>query len=175
MSEINNFRQLIPLSQAREIRRGNDSNDKIEVSEALLRKVMSECIEKSEHRQRTIITEVVNEEVSSKITRLENSINKIVTHIEAVKNGNAEDAALRVTTDSDASDLALANITVSKEEMYPYFCQTLADKLDIRKYDVLQIIKEFELRNDEKYHLEVKQSENSTVTKWSEDAYKKLK
>jgi hypothetical protein len=75
MSEKNSFSQPIPLSQAREIRRGNDSNEKLEISEALLRKVISECAEKSEQRQRTIIAEVVSEEVSSKIIRLEKRIN----------------------------------------------------------------------------------------------------
>ena len=119
--------------------------------------------------------EVVSEEVSSKITRLENSINKLVTHFEEVRNGSVEDAALRVTTDSEASDLALANVTVAKEDMYPYFCQNLADKLDLRQHDIVQMIKKFELRDDDKYHLKTKISKNSTVSRWSEATYQRLK
>lgn len=162
MSEKNSFSQPIPLSQAREIRRisENNNNDKIEISE---------------DRLRTIMSEVVNKEVSSKITRLEKSINRLVNQFEGYKNGNSEDAALRVTTDSEASDLALANVTVSQEDIYPYFCKTLADKLNIRPYDVTQMVVKFGLRNDGRYHLVVKKSENSTVNKWSEAAYNRLK
>ena len=113
MSEENNFSQLIPLSQGKKIRRINEHNnsDKIEVSEA---------------RLRTIMSEVVSKEVSSKIARLENSIDRLANQFEGYKNGNLEDAALRVTTDSRASDLALVSVDVPKEELYPYTCGMLA-------------------------------------------------
>ena len=94
---------------------------------------------------------------------------------DGVKNGNAEDAALRVTTDSECSDLALISVDVAKEELYPYTCGILAKKLKLRKHDVLQMIKRFNLRNDEKYHHSFKISIKSEVQKWSEAAYQKLK
>lgn len=161
MSEENNFSQPIPLSQAKKIRRTSENNnDKIEISEA---------------RLRTIMSEVVTEQVSSKIIRLENSINKLVNQFEGIQNGNSEDAALRVTTDSEACDLALANVNISQEDMYPYFCQTLAEELNIRPYDVTKMVGEFGLRNYEQYHLVIKSSEKKTVNKWSEATYKRLK
>lgn len=175
MSEENNLNQPISLSKAREIRRGNDSNEKLEISESLLRKVISECAEKSEQRQRTIIAEVVNEEVSSKIIRLENSVNKMILQFEGMKNGNSEDAALRVTTDSEASDLASISVDVPKEELYPYTCGMLAEKLKLRQHDVVQMIKKFDLRNDTKYHHSFKTGIRSEVHKWSEVAYQRLK
>lgn len=152
--------QPIPLSQAKKIRRENDNSDKIEFSEARLRAIMSE---------------VVNKEVSSKITRLENSINRMVDGFEAVKNGNAKDAALRVTTDSEASDLALASVDLPKEELYPYTCGMLAGKLGLRKHDVVQMIKKFDLRDDDKYHHSFKTGMKSEVPKWSEATYQRLK
>lgn len=83
MSEENKFSQPIPLSQAKKIRRTSENNnDKIEISEA---------------RLRTIMSEVVIEQVSAKITRLENSIDRLANQFEGVKNGNSEDAALRIT------------------------------------------------------------------------------
>ena len=175
MSEENNLNQPVSLSKAREIRRVNDRNGKIEVSEALLRKIISECAEKQEQRQRTIIAEVVNEEVSSKIVRLENSINKMMLQFEGVKNGNPEDAALRVTTDSKASDLALISVDVPKEELYPYTCGMLAENLKLRQHDVVQMIRKFNLRNDDTYHHAFKTGIKSEVHKWSEAAYQRLK
>ena len=159
MSEESRLSQTISLSQAKKIRRDNQNNNKIEVSEA---------------RLRTIMSEVVNAEVSSKIVRLENSINRMVSQFEGVKNGNSNDAALRITTDSDASDLALVNVNLPKEELYPYTCGILADKLDLRKHDVVQMIKKFNLRNDDKYHCSFKTDIKSEVQKWSEAAYKRL-
>ncbi len=159
MSEKSRLSQPVSLSQAKKIRRDNQNNNKIEVSEA---------------RLRTIMSEVVNAEVSSKIVRLENSINRMVSQFEGVKNGNSNDAALRITTDSDASDLALVNVNLPKEELYPYTCGILADKLDLHKHDVVQMIKKFNLRNDDKYHCSFKTGIKSEVQKWSEAAYKRL-
>ena len=160
MPEENSISQPIPLSQAKKIRRSTNNNDKIEVSEV---------------RLRTIMSEVVNEEVSSKIARLENSIDRLANQFEGYRNGNPEDAALRVTTDSQASDLALASIDVAKEELYPYTCGMLAEKLKLRKHDVVQMIKKFNLRNDDKYHHSFKIGIKSEVQKWSETAYQRLK
>lgn len=176
MPEENNFNQPISLSQAKKIRRENNEDEKVKLSLSVeqLREVIYEFTEKSEQRQRLMMKEVVNEEVSSKITRLENSINKLVNQFERVKNGDAEDAALRVTTDSEASDLAIAT-TLPTEELYPYTCGMLAEKLAIRQHDVLNLIRKNNLRNDEKYHYPLKTGIKSEVQKWSEAAYQVLK
>ena len=162
MPEENNYNQPIPLSQGKRIRRISEHNnsDKFEISEA---------------RLRTIMSEVVSKEVSSKIARLENSIDRLANQFEGYKNGNPEDAALRVTTDSQASDLALASADVPKEELYPYTCGILAAKLKLRQHDVVQMIRKFDLRNNEKYHHVFKTGIKSEVQKWSEAAYQRLK
>ena len=63
MSEESRLSQPVSLSHAKKIRRANDNNSKIEISEVRLREIMSECAEKQEQRQRKMITEVVNKEV----------------------------------------------------------------------------------------------------------------
>lgn len=152
--------QLIPLSQANKIRREHNNSDNIEISEERLRGIMSE---------------VVNNEVSSKIDRLENSINRMVNQFEGVKNGNSDDAALRITTDSQASDLALADVNIPKEDLYPYTCTMLAKKLQVRPHDIVQMIKMFDLRNKKRYHHSFKTGIKSEVQKWSEATYQRLK
>ena len=160
MSEESHLSQPIPLSQAQKLRRLNyNHSDKIEISEKRLIELM---------------TGVINREVSSKIARLENSINKMVLQFEGVKNENSEDAALRFTTDSEASDLAVASV-IPKEDLYSYLCQDLAEKLEIRKYDVIQMIKKLKLRNNDKYHLYVKYGVKNGIHKWSEATYQRLK
>lgn len=88
--------------------------------------------------------------------------------IEGVINGERKDAALRITTDSQAADLALASVSLPKEELYPYTCGMLANKLDLRNHDVVQMIKKLDLRKDDKYHYSFKIGEKSEVQKWSE-------
>jgi|GEM_PF-1496684 len=178
MSEESHLSQPIPLSQAQKLRRLNDNNDKIELSSlsvAQFKEVISECVVKSEQRQKVMMSKLVNEEVSSKIIRLENSINKLISQFKGVRNGTSEDAAFRITTDSAASDIALASIDLPKEELYPYTCGMLAEKLELRQHDILQIIKKLNLRNNDKYHYSFKTGIKSEVQKWSEAAYQKLK
>ena len=162
MYEEKNFSQPIPLSQVKKNRRINEhqNNDKFEISEV---------------RLRTIMSEVVSEEVSSKIMRLENSINRLVNQFEGIKNGNSEDAALCITTDSEASDLALVSVDLPKEELYPYTCGMLEEKLGLRRHDVVKMIKKFNLRNDNKYHHSFKTGMKNEVQKWSEATYQRLR
>jgi len=161
MSEESRLSQPIPLSQAKKNRRANDtSSDRIEILEKRLIELM---------------TGVIDKEVSSKIVRLENSINRMVSQFEGVRNGESEDAALRVTTDSEASDLALASVDLPREALYPYSCTTLADKLKIRPYDVQKMVKKFGLRHNQKYHLSINNGRKAQVHKWSEDTYRRLK
>ena len=160
MSEESRASQPVSLSQAKKIRRDNQNTNRIEVSE---------------ERLRTIMSEVVDEKVSSKIVRLENSINKMVSQFEGVKNSESEDAALRITTDSKGCDLALASVNLPKEELYPYTCGILAEKLCLRKHDVVQMVKQLNLRNNEEYHCSLKTGMKSEVQKWSEATYQRLK
>ena len=162
MPEDNNPSQPISLSQGKKLRRRKEdsSDEKFEISEA---------------RLRTIMAEVVNKEVSSKLKRLEKSINKLASQFEGYKSGNPDDAALRVTTDSEASDLALADFEMLKEDYYPYLCHNLAVKLKVRNHDIIQMIKIFELRENSKYHLHVKTGSKTGVNKWSEETYQRLK
>ena len=100
LPEESHSSQPIPLSQAQKLRRLNDNNDKIELSSlsvAQFKEVISECVVKSEQRQKVMMSKLVNEEVSSKIIRLENSINKLISQFKGVRNGTSEDAAFRIT------------------------------------------------------------------------------
>ena len=137
MSEESRLSQPIPLSHAKKNRRANDNNDNINFSEARLKEILNET---------------VYEPLVTRITRLEKSMNLTANQFEGFKNGNSEDAALRITTDSEASDLALASV-VPQEDLYPYLCQDLAEKLEIRSYDVTQMIKKLGLRNNPKYSI----------------------
>lgn len=125
-SELNN---VTPLSHAR-----------------LNRKSSNHPIETTEDRLREILSEVVDERLTAKIERLETSFNRVVNQFEAVRNGEAEDAALRVTTDLDATDIVLSGINLAKEQYYSYTCGRLAELLCIRKYDVTNMIKRLGLR-----------------------------
>lgn len=89
--------QPIPLSHGHKARARKEGN-RIEVEEDKLRKLLAE---------------VVDERVAAKITRLETSVNQMMDHMDEVRTGEADDAALRVTTDSTAADLALASIKPS--------------------------------------------------------------
>lgn len=51
----------------------------------------------------------------------------------------------------------------------------LAEKLDLRNHDVIQMAKKFELRNSGNYHYSCKIRLTSQVSKWSEATYQRLK
>lgn len=150
-SEPNN---VTPLSQAR-----------------LNRKSSSYPIETTEDKLREILSAVIDD----KLFRLETSMNRMVSQFEAVRNGEAEDAALRVTTDLEAADIALSGINLSKEDYYPYICSQLAEILGIRNHDVLKMIRELGLRDDPKYHICILTGKTAKVQKWSEATLHKLK
>jgi len=154
-SELNN---VTPLSHAR-----------------LNRKFTNHPIETTEDRLREILSEVVDERLTAKIERLETSINRVVNQFEAVRNGEAEDAALRVTTDLNATDIVLSGIKLAKEEYYPYTCSRLAETLGVRNYDVTSMIKKLGLRGDTNYHICITIGKNTKVHKWSEATLQKLK
>jgi len=117
----------------------------------------------------------VDEHISSKISRLELSMNRIANQFEAIRNGETEDAALRVTTDQSDTDIALAGIQIYPEEYFKYTCGDLADKLNIQIHDVLKMIKSHGLRGNCDYHKEISSGKNRFIRKWSDKTYSKLK
>lgn len=150
-SEPNN---VTPLSQARLNRKS--SNYQIETTEDRLREILSEVID-------------------GKLFRLETSMNRMVSQFEAVRNGEAEDAALRVTTDLEAADIALSGINLPKEQYYSYSCSQIAEILCLDNHKVIKIIQELGLRGDPKYHIRISTGKKSTINKWSAATLQKLK
>lgn len=154
--------KVTPLSQAIQNRKANDLTDMIEdqpVTENRLKEILSECVSKP---------------LVAKITRLENSINRMVNQFESIRSGEAKDASLRVTTDRDATDIALAGVSLSKEEYYPYTCKQLANLLNVRPHDIVRMIKIFNLRGSSDYHIHISGGKGR-LNKWSEKTYHRLK
>jgi hypothetical protein len=169
--------KLVPLSQALSRRRLDAG---IETTEDKLRTVLRETLAEALDRQSSSMTEdklrgIFSDVVDKRITRLETSIHRVISQFEAVRSGEAGDAALRVTTDQGAADLALAQIPLPKEEFYPYTATLLADKLGISVHHVTQMIKKFGLRGDQKYHSSFRIGRKSETHKWSEATYQRLK
>lgn len=102
-------------------------------------------------------------------------MNRMVSQFEAVRNGEAEDAALRVTTDLEAADIAISGIILPKEQYYSYSCSQIAEILCLGNHKVLKMIQELGLRGDPKYHILISTGKKSTTNKWSEAALQKLK
>lgn len=152
-----------------------ESPKTISISQARSKRESSPKIETTADELRQIFTDVVDQQLTAKIARLETSINRMIDHIEAVKSGTAEDAALRVTTDQDATDLALAKINLPREDYYPYTCGLLASKLKVRNHDVVKMVGLLNMREDKKYHSLIQTGNSSHVSKWSEAAYVRLR
>lgn len=125
--------KVTPLSQGLGYRKASNSSTPVDdkpVTESTMREVFSETVG-------PLLIEV---------RQLKESVNRMADQFEAIRNGESEDAALRVTTDSEATDIALASVELSKELNYPYTCNQLADKLGVRPYDVKQMIRSFSLK-----------------------------
>jgi hypothetical protein len=152
----------------------SESNNVIPLSQALLNRENNDMIV-SEDKLRNILAEVVDERLTNKLTRLENSINKVVGQFESLANGETEDAALKVTTELDDPDIALSKINLSQEEYYPYACAQLAEKLSVRPHDVLAMIKLFKLRGNRRHHICISTGKKGKIHKWSETTYKRLR
>ena len=123
---------------------------------------------------REILSDIVDDKITAKLTRIENSMNRVANQFEAIRNGDSEDAVLRVTTDLGNTDIALGSINLAKEEYYPYTCSTLADALRVRPHDVTKKIKELNLRDDPKYHMSITIGRTSKTNKYSEATLQKL-
>ncbi|WP_019498503.1 hypothetical protein [Pseudanabaena sp. PCC 6802] len=145
------------------------------LSQAKLNRQASNGMEIAEHRLREILSEVIDDRVTSKISRLEKSIVLISKQFDAILNGAAEDASLRITTDLDAADLALGGIQVPMEEYYIYTCSQLAEKLNVRLNDVVKMVKHLGLKGNPIYHREISIGVKSKVNKYSDKTLQKLR
>ncbi|UBF27477.1 hypothetical protein K9N68_05895 [Kovacikia minuta CCNUW1] len=154
---------------------GSNSDQPIPLSQAHAKRRESQRIETTEDQLEAVVSRVVDRAVTAKIVRLENSINLMMAHFEAVKRGEVEDSALRVTTDHQASDLALAAVGLCPEDYYIYTCGLLAEKLNVRSYDVQQMIKKLKLQGDRRYHKSISTGKTSEVQKYSEEALIRMK
>jgi hypothetical protein len=153
----------IPLSSAKEIQRRSgriDPQHLIAVSPAVLREMLGD---------------VVDEKVTAKMTRLETSINRMMDHFDAVKRGEAEDAALCFTTNDQGSDLALAKVNVASDDFYRYTSQMVADELNVRLYDVQQMVILLDIRSNTEFHTTIKTGKTCEVHKYSDAALKRFR
>ncbi|MBE9063831.1 hypothetical protein [cf. Phormidesmis sp. LEGE 11477] len=117
------------------------------------------------------------EALSGKVTRLENSISLMQTQFEAVRNGDAGDAALHVTADESAAvDIASMQAKIHKEDWYIYTTSHLAEKLEISINEAVKLIKQCSLKGDPKYHTGIStgRCETSIAHKYSEAAFVRL-
>ena len=146
----------------------------ISISEARSKREASPKIETTADELRQIFTEVVDERVTAEISRLKTSINRIMDHIDAVVRGEAEDSALRVTTDHSAVDLAVAGIELHSEDYYIHTTGDLADRLGVRIHDISKMVKQFDLRGDQKYHKAIRTGKTCEVHKYSDAALQML-
>lgn len=153
----------------------SETSRPIPISQARSKRELSPKIETTSDELRQVLSEIIDQQVAAKITRLETSIDRMLNHIDAVARGEAEDSALRVTTDYDAADLASVTVELPPEDFYRYTCDLLAEKLGVRRHDVLKMIEDFGLRGDKHYHRLIQTGRKSQISKWSDAAYVKLK
>lgn len=139
-----------------------------------IREMFDEFIDLLDHRLEKRADEK-EKRAEAKLRRLENSINKLVNYLDAMRNGEPASAVLKVTTELENADIALASITLPKEEYYTYSCSQLAEKLDVRPYDVQMLIKKLGLRGDPRYHLCIKSGKKGQFHKWSAQALEAMR
>lgn len=156
-----------------------ESNEQVDrvipLSSALSRRRENSGIQTTEQQLRDILEDVVQEQVSAKISRLECSINRMISQFEGIHNGDASDAALRVTTDRDAVDLASVSLEIPTDDYYKYTCSDLEEKLNSPRHIILQKIKDLKLRGNLDFHKPIKTGKTSYAQKWSEEALIHLK
>ncbi len=162
---------VIPLSQAQGYRRGDEP---LEITESrfeeLLNKVLNQKVIKNfENLQQN------NENISGKIERLQNSMDRIISQFTAIKNGDTQDPALVVTTDTSKTDLAVAGVKMYQEDYYTYTTGEIADDLGITLDKVVKLGKKLGLRNNSDYHKAIKTGKQTSVQKYSQPAFDKIK
>jgi len=162
---------VIPLSQAHAQRRGDEF---LETSESriedILKKVLGQQVGKNlENLQQA------NEEISQKIGRLQNSMDRIISQFTAIKNGETEDPALVVTTDLNKADLAVVGVQMYQEDYYTYTTGAIAEELGIKINEVVKLVKDLGLRNNSQYHKPIRTGKTNFVQKYSQPAFDKIK
>ncbi|MFO0126551.1 MAG: hypothetical protein ACK54J_04885 [Pseudanabaena sp.] len=159
------------MSQAHAQRRGDEL---IEISESriedIFNKVLSQQVSKNfDDLQQT------NEEISQKIGRLQNSMDRIISQFTAIRNGETEDPALVVTTDLNKADLAVVGVQMYQEDYYTYTTGDIADSLGIKINEVVKLVGSLGLRNNSEYHKPIKTGKKNFVQKYSQPAFDKVK
>ena len=162
---------VIPLSQAHVQRRGDEPLWITEHSlEEVLNKVLNQKFTKNfEDLQQD------NENISDKIERLQNSMNRIVSQFTSIQNGETEDPALRITTNPDEADIATCAAQLKQEDYYIYTTGEIADALSITIDKVVKLGKKLGLRNNSDYHKAIKTGKQTCVQKYSQPAFDKIK
>jgi YesN/AraC family two-component response regulator len=141
-------------------------SNNLESTQAILdRKSDNATLELTEDKLKQIVSLVIDEQLTDRLTKIENRLNQMLDRLESVSNKNSN---------SDNTNVILSKINLSKEEYYPYTCSTLADCLKVRPYDLAKIIKNLGLREDSKYHLCIATGRTGKVHKYSEAALQKL-
>jgi hypothetical protein len=149
----------------------NEQADRVtSLSSALTRRRENSKIQTTEQQLRDIVGDAVQEHVSNKISRLECSINRMIAQFEGIHNGDASDAALRVTTDRDAVDLASVSMEIPTDDYYKYTCSDLEENLSISRHIILNKIKDLKLRGNLNFHKPIKTGKTSYAQKWLEEA-----
>lgn len=69
---------------------------------------------------------------------------------------------------------AIAFRWVKPEDKYPYLTTELADKLDITPNKFVGLVKLFQMKGNDEYHMSIKSSKTSLFHRYSEKAYKTL-
>jgi hypothetical protein len=153
----------------------SDQDKTISLSHAYVKRRENARIETTPAELEEMLTRVVNKEVTDKIVRLEKSIDRMVAQFKAIQNGESEDAALRVTTDLESTDIALVSVQLKSEDYYTHTCAMIAEKFSITQNQVLKLIKRLDLRGNSNYHKKLQIGAKSFVNKYSEEALTKIK
>ena len=74
-----------------------------------------------------------------------------------------------------SSPTAIAFKYVKPEDMWPFLTDGLASKLGIGRHYFLELVKMFELKHKDEYHIAIKSGESSSVQKYSGKAYQVLR
>ncbi len=163
-----NPEKVTKLSSARSVRRDGAVEDR-PITESKMLELFSQFIGPLSSEIRALRDESA---------LLKNSIGMMQKQFEAVKNGEAADAALHVTADKKAAvDIASMRAEIYKEDWYIYTTGHLAEKLEISPHQTVSLIKQCCLKGNSKYHTEIAtgRSDKSKVQKYSEDALSQLR
>jgi hypothetical protein len=148
----------------------------VALSDALVNRREAEHTDISRDDLKSLLSEVINEQLTEKFTRLQKSIDLMMVHIGAVQSGEIEDSALKVTTDLNApTDLALATVQLRPEDYYTYTTGDIADALGVNIHKVSKLSDSLGLRNNSQYHKAIKTGKVGRVQKYSQDTFDKIK